>query len=206
MMRNLLLLLMIVTLFIAGCRANSEPKSPEEANVTMELSIAPNPPVVGAATLVVTLQDRNGNPINDAKVGIRGDMNHAGMTPVIGEQSEGENGEYRIPFEWTMGGDWFVVVTATLRNGTVVEQQFDYAVSGEMDVGGMDMSEGGMDNTELSEGGMDGMDMGADIADIDSGAPIGESEADEMDMSETESGDDTMEMGNDSLEPEAEDE
>ena len=58
-------------------------------------------------------------------------------------------------FEWTMGGDWFVEVTATLANGETATERFEYTVSGETNMDEM----GGMDMTE--EASMDGMNMDA---------------------------------------------
>lgn len=124
-------LFLLVSVFILGaCRGNSAAVSPEQANITLALSVAPPQPAVGDATLIVTVRDADNQPINNARVAVRGDMNHAGMQPVLGNASVGIDGDYRIPFTWTMGGDWFVVVTVTLADGTVVERQFDYSVSG----------------------------------------------------------------------------
>jgi hypothetical protein len=51
------------------------------------------------------------------------------MTPVFGETQTSQNGEYRIPFEWTMAGDWFVEITVTQANGgDSVTQRFDLSV------------------------------------------------------------------------------
>ena len=62
----------------------------------------------------------------------RGDMSHAGMAPVIASSEDDADGVYRIPFEWTMAGDWFVDVTVTLADGREVVQRFDLSVSGAM--------------------------------------------------------------------------
>jgi hypothetical protein len=126
---------------LVGCRGNSEAVTAEEANIDMSLSIAPDPPAVGDATLVVSLRDANGDPISDANIDILGNMSHAGMEPVEGDANTDVSGDYRVPFEWTMGGDWAVTVTARLPDGTVVEEEFTYTVvtdSDEMDMGEMD--------------------------------------------------------------------
>lgn len=124
----ILLTFLSFTLF-TGCRANSSALTPDAANITLGLSVAPNPPIVGESTLIVSLHDADGQPIDDATINIRGDMNHAGMIPVLRESDRATDGDYLIPFEWTMGGDWFVVVTVTLSNGTLVEQAFPYTVT-----------------------------------------------------------------------------
>ena len=66
---------------------------------------------------MITLTDNDGNPVNDATLSIEGNMNHAGMVPVLRDADDGAEGVYEVPFEWTMGGDWFVVVNVTLPNG-----------------------------------------------------------------------------------------
>jgi hypothetical protein len=124
-----ILLLGITLVALAGCRQQPQVIVPDEATVTIDLSVAPNPPAVGDATLVISVEDENGDPINNANIAIRGDMNHAGMQPVLRDVTNGREGDYTVPFEWTMGGDWYVVVTATLPDGKVVEKQFDYVVA-----------------------------------------------------------------------------
>ena len=61
---------------------------------------------------------------------MRGDMTHAGMQPVSGvaEQGTGSNGEYRVPFYWTMGGDWIVTVNVKLVSGETYTKTFDFTV------------------------------------------------------------------------------
>jgi hypothetical protein len=129
--RNTLLLVLPLLLAITACRANEPKTLDDDSEVIMSLSVAPNPPQVGNATLVLSLVDDEGQPIDDAKVNIRGDMNHAGMQPVLRESSTGRDGDYQIPFEWTMGGDWFVVVTAELPDGHIAEREFEFTVDGE---------------------------------------------------------------------------
>ncbi|MEM6528334.1 MAG: FixH family protein, partial [Chloroflexota bacterium] len=97
-----------------------------------------------------TLRDSNGDPINDAQVNLRGDMNHAGMQPVLRDSSVGREGDYTVPFEWTMGGDWFVVVTAELPDGLTVEEEFDFTVAGDPMMGDMDMATEDMDDMDMA--------------------------------------------------------
>ena len=72
--------------------------------------------------------DEAGKGISGAAVRVEANMNHAGMTPVFADATGGDGGAYRAGFEWTMAGDWFVMVKATLPNGTAVTQQFDVVV------------------------------------------------------------------------------
>lgn len=98
------------------------------AEITVQFAYEPDPAQVGESVLLISLRDPNDAPINNATVNVRGDMNHAGMQPVLAQLSAGQGGVYRIPFEWTMAGDWFVVVDVTLADGSTLSQRFDLRV------------------------------------------------------------------------------
>jgi hypothetical protein len=124
--RKILLLVFLLTLLLAACR---QPEPMPDTAVQLTLNVEPDPAVVGEGTVIVTVT-RAGALIGDANVALRGDMAHAGMTPVLAEVQGSEDGVYRIPFQWTMGGDWFVEVTVTLPDGATAQQRFDVRVSG----------------------------------------------------------------------------
>ena len=132
------LLLLILLIPLAACVRQSQ--QPAAGDVEMTLAVRPDPPAVGDATLEITLTDGEGNPIEDARLNVKGDMSHAGMEPVLAEVEGGAGGVYQVPFSWTMGGDWFVTVEAVLADGTTISRRFDLAVAGNM--GGMDMDTG----------------------------------------------------------------
>jgi hypothetical protein len=71
------------------------------------------------------LHDANGLPISGAQVELEGNMNHAGMVPVFAEASEVAPGRYRAGMEFTMGGDWFILVRADLPDGRSMERKVD---------------------------------------------------------------------------------
>jgi hypothetical protein len=52
-------------------------------------------------------------------------MNHAGMEPVFVDAKETEPGKYRADLKFTMGGDWFVLVSAALADGRKVNRKID---------------------------------------------------------------------------------
>jgi hypothetical protein len=64
-------------------------------------------------------------PVSGARVTLEGNMTHAGMTPVFAEAKEVEPGRYRATLEFTMAGDWVVLVHAALPDGRKIERQFD---------------------------------------------------------------------------------
>ena len=83
---------------------------------------------VSTTTLTVTMHDADGNPINDAYLIIKGDMTHAGMTPIIAAADGGTDGVYTTPFEWTMGGDWVITIIANLGDGTTITREFPFVI------------------------------------------------------------------------------
>jgi hypothetical protein len=132
-----LIFAMLFSLALVGCqRISQQPDS--AADVTIVLSVQPDPPGVGPSRLTITLADAGGAPIEDAHLQIKGDMTHAGMQPVLAEVREGAGGRYETPFEWTMGGDWIVTVSASLPDGRSTSRQFNLTVTG--DTTGMPMN------------------------------------------------------------------
>ena len=94
----------------------------------IRLMVAIESTTVGPTSLIVTVTDAAGVPINDAAISVKGDMSHAGMVPVLADATGGDNGVYEMPFEWTMGGDWVVTVEATLPDGRSTTQQFNFTI------------------------------------------------------------------------------
>jgi hypothetical protein len=105
-----------------GCAGGA---TTDAGDVTIDLALRPDPPRVGEATAVVTLTDKEGRPIRGATVKLEGNMNHAGMTPVFADAGEAEPGKYEAGLEFTMGGDWFILVNATLADGRKVGRKVD---------------------------------------------------------------------------------
>lgn len=112
-MRSLLIFVVILALLLAACGGTTEPTA-VATDVEMTLSVEPDPPTTGEATLIVQLTEADGTPVEGATVEVYGDMDHEGMQPVTGEADSDVDGEYRVPFVWTMGGGWILTVTATL--------------------------------------------------------------------------------------------
>ena len=158
---SITMILVVAMLVLAGCRESQAGIPGDGESINIEATFTPEVPAVGDATMLVTLTDTDGEAITNASVTIHADMNHAGMVPVIETVEDNEDGVYTIPFEWTMGGDWIVTVTATFPNGDTYSQDFEVmGVAGEadMDMGGMD----DMDMEATEEADMD-MDMDAEM-------------------------------------------
>lgn len=118
----------LLLLALAACGQQGAPTATPPA-VEMTVRAEPEPLAAGATTLIITLKDASGAAIDGAALQVHGDMDHEGMTPVDREASESAGGEYRVPFEWTMGGGWIVTVTAELpNNGGTVARDFNFFV------------------------------------------------------------------------------
>ena len=97
-----------------------------ESSGGLDVTLAFDPPaVVGETTCTVELRDADGAPLTGARIDIEGNMNHAGMVPVLAVAEEGDPGHYSTPFKFTMGGDWFVILSIELADGSFVEEVFD---------------------------------------------------------------------------------
>lgn len=122
---NRLAVLLIFALLLAGCRQSAQNQTSD-----VDIALRAESLAVGETTLYITLTGTDGQPVSAQKIDVRGDMNHAGMQPVLADTSDGEGGAYEVPFEWTMSGDWIVTVKATMADGSVAEERFDLSVTG----------------------------------------------------------------------------
>jgi hypothetical protein len=107
--------------FQSGCHKTSE-KPPD---IGFEHQIAPTPPRTGPATVTLKLADSAGKPIDGARINLEGNMSHPGMRPVFSEARELESGRYQATLEFTMGGDWVILVHITLPDGRKLQRQID---------------------------------------------------------------------------------
>lgn len=125
-----LALLLVVLALPTGCQRASRQAAPPPADIVLSMAVEPEPARVGETILVFTLKTAAGQGIPNARLDIRGDMSHAGMQPVLATADSGPDGVYRVPFRWTMAGDWFVLVQVQLPDGRRFEQRFDLRVGG----------------------------------------------------------------------------
>jgi YtkA-like len=107
---------------VAGCQPPAE-TAPE---IDLNWRVTPDPPRTGPATVSLTLTDTAaGRPIEGATVRLEGNMSHPGMKPVFSTAREVRPGQYEAPIEFTMAGDWFLLVDATLHDGRTLHRQVD---------------------------------------------------------------------------------
>lgn len=121
-----LLGLILIGAALSGCRTSAQPTP--TATVGLKITLEAASLKTGPTTLMITVLDAEGKPINDAQIEARGDMSHAGMAPSLGRVEKGIEGRYSMAFQWTMGGDWVVTVTVTLTDGRSTSQQFPFTI------------------------------------------------------------------------------
>jgi len=115
--------LVVATLLLAACG----PGDDGEDGVSAIFRLDPPNPSVGTAQLEVRLVDGAGEPLVGAEVAVEANMNHAGMKPTFADLAESESrpGLYVGDVEFTMGGDWFLLMEAEMPDGRVVERKLD---------------------------------------------------------------------------------
>lgn len=159
--RTLSAVLLLALLLVACGRQNAPTTTP--ASIDMAVRAEPEPLAVGETTLIVTLRDASAAPIEGAVLKVHGDMDHEGMTPVDREARAGAGGEYRVPFEWTMGGGWIVTITAQLPDsGGEFTKTFNFfveAVSSESVINRHNPTEATAEATAENPMSMSGVDI-----------------------------------------------
>jgi len=122
--------LLLLLLWVTACGATDE--SPN--NAAVQIALLPTPQ--GETTTILRVQLRNAaqEPITDATVRLEGNMNHAGMVPVIADpvtdSADGStDGIYQAPFTLTMLGDWIITVAVELADGSQVTEDIPVTVT-----------------------------------------------------------------------------
>ena len=116
--------LALVGLLIVGCGRAQHAAPEANDGFTVTFATEPAAPAVGDGSVVVTLTDASGHPVDGAQLAVEANMSHAGMTPVNAVATGSQDGIYRVPLAWTMSGDWFVDVKFILPDGQAVARRF----------------------------------------------------------------------------------
>ncbi len=122
-----------LALFTAACAAPVAAPSAPPPDDGLVITILTPAAGKETATLVVQVTDRDGAPVTDATVALEGDMNHAGMVPVIADAVTDDadgvaDGRYTLPFRFTMLGDWILTVTVTRDDGSTATRTINAQV------------------------------------------------------------------------------
>jgi hypothetical protein len=111
----------IALIVTAGCGS----RAANGSAVTVDVNMSP-PAAAGDATgIVLTLRDRDRQPVGGAALRVEAFMSHPGMAPVVAMPVERGDGVYEAPLQLTMTGDWILRVTGTLPDGRTVQRQID---------------------------------------------------------------------------------
>jgi YtkA-like len=120
--------LVLLLALLAGCGRMQQVNSTTQDAYGVTLVIEPSPPAVGPGTVIATLKDETGRPVDGARLEIEANMSHAGMVPVLASTAESRAGVYRVPLQWTMAGDWYVDLVFTLPDGSRVVRRYPVGV------------------------------------------------------------------------------
>lgn len=113
--------LLFISLAITGCQTSDSSHS----DIMLNWEVTPDPPQVGKAKINITLTDSTQQLLEGAEIQLQGNMSHPGMKPVVSSAKEVSPGKYSAPFEFTMGGDWFILIESRLADERVVERQIE---------------------------------------------------------------------------------
>ena len=93
--------------------------------IAVKAQITPQPARVGPTTVSIELADPSQKPVSRAAIMVEADMSHPGMSPVFAEAQETAPGSYQAPVDFSMGGDWVVLLHIKLADGRKIERQMD---------------------------------------------------------------------------------
>jgi hypothetical protein len=113
----------LLLLGLAGCQPPAGPTG-TASDISFHWSVSPSPPATGPARFSAALAEpATGRPVRGAAIKLEGDMSHPGMQPVFGTAREVAPGVYEAAIDFTMAGDWVLLVDATLRDGRTLQRQ-----------------------------------------------------------------------------------
>jgi YtkA-like len=111
------------TACLAGCARTDAADA-----ISVSWTLDPSPPVVGTPIVVrLTLRDRDQKPVLGAHLRLEGLMSHPGMAPIGAAVVERGEGTYDAQVQFSMAGDWIVLVTGELAGGGQLKKQIEIA-------------------------------------------------------------------------------
>ena len=109
-----------------GCDVHRDREPESSGAISVSWTLDPSPPFAGTPIVVrLTLRDRDQKPVTGARLRLEGLMSHPGMAPVTTAVTERGNGEYEAPLQFTMAGDWILLVTGELPGGGQIKKQIE---------------------------------------------------------------------------------
>ena len=120
-------LLLLAAVAAAGCRRAPEPP-PDTSGVIVATRLVPAQPLVGPATLTVTLNGGTAETLSRATVDVVGHMTHPGMTPVVATTTRRGPDVHEAALDLNMPGDWLLVATVRFPDGRRLESRLPVRV------------------------------------------------------------------------------
>ncbi|MBB6146355.1 hypothetical protein HNQ77_004327 [Silvibacterium bohemicum] len=121
-MVNASLLLLAEALAMTACHRT---RPIDDAGISIQQRITPQPPRVGPASVAIQLSDAAARPVEAVRITVEADMSHPGMSPVFAEARKEKPGDYLATLNLNMGGDWVVLTHVELPGGKKLERQMD---------------------------------------------------------------------------------
>lgn len=117
-------------LLLVACGSRSDPTR----NDDLQITLLPASVDVGKDMVRIQLYNREQAPITDATVTVEGNMNHAGMAPIMADPvSDGDDGAtdgiYQTSLSFSMLGDWIITVLVELADGSQTTQDINVTIT-----------------------------------------------------------------------------
>ncbi|MBM7843886.1 FixH family protein [Herpetosiphon giganteus] len=85
------------------------------------MSLEQTPSAMGVQTIVLVINDGS-TPLDNAKVQLEATMTHAGMPSQIVQMQALGAGKYQASIDFSMLGEWVLIVNVTEANGAVMQR------------------------------------------------------------------------------------
>ena len=116
---------LVLTIASVLCTIGCRNRSSAGQGIAVRNEISPWPARQGEATVSFQLADSNAYPVSHARISVEGDMAHPGMAPVFSDAHETSPGSYEAHVNFSMGGDWVLLLHVTLADGRKFDKQVD---------------------------------------------------------------------------------
>ena len=117
---SILLVTVVACCLAAGCH-----RAAPARNLVIDWRLAPSPPAVGPAVLTFRVFDSARHAVPGARLRVEAQMSHPGMAPVLATAAERATGVYEADLQFTMSGDWILIVAGSLSSGEAVQYRID---------------------------------------------------------------------------------
>ena len=92
--------------------------------VDVAWTVSPSPSITAETNASITLRDRAHTPVAGAHLRLEAQMAHPGMAPIVVPLEEQSAGIYTGAVRFSMAGDWVLVATGDLPDGSRLTSQF----------------------------------------------------------------------------------